>query len=83
MMPGFTAEASLYVTNQRYQMLLSTGQSGSLQLAFIWSILGGCFARCAGACPRRPGGEINFDCYWHCLEICGPPVPRVHPDYPI
>jgi hypothetical protein len=77
MLPQFTAEASLYATKQRYQMVAMTDQSrGRTQPALVTSMLNICFGQCAARCLQSWGG-VDFYGISRCIEMCGPPLPSV------
>jgi hypothetical protein len=60
--PGFTAEASLYTTEERYHMVQIISQAeGAIKPA---QIIGGCMSRCMRSC-----GDDDF-CYYDCRCIC-------------
>jgi hypothetical protein len=64
-MPRFTAEASLYKTNENYRMVASTKQATMDVGPALLSSCEMCFERCF----LDPGLSVN--CYAFCRPFCG------------
>ncbi len=81
-MPGFTAEATLYRTQEHYRMtgklnVLLDGAAGSgavvpnqlLMRETPW-------IACADYCAGKTSNPIEYGfCYWRCVAFGGPPRP--------
>lgn len=77
--PGFTAEASLYKMNARYQEAVIRGVSNTTAVgpASIQNVtrLGSaidreCYGECVRDCIREPGGPRPGACIRICRQVC-------------